>query len=82
MPCSSCGKPKADLHTQKSRLIPSMSLFLCTECRRAKMEPRYVIVLAGRMPGGYKRVAEYIINHRYIGQDILAKEILVATKSN
>ncbi len=82
MPCSSCGKHKADLTPKKSTLIPTISLLLCSDCKKARMEPRYIIILAGRSPGGYARVSEYVAFHRYIGPDILAKEILVVTKSN
>jgi hypothetical protein len=75
MHCSSCDKPKNDLHTKKSRLITTMTLFLCGECTKAKMEPRFVIVLHGRQNGPMS-VAEYVKNHRYVGPDILAKEII------
>lgn len=75
MPCSSCNKQRADLHAQKSRLIPNQTLFLCNDCRKGKMEPRYIIIIAGRQPGGYTKVAEYIVNRKYVGADILAREI-------
>lgn len=75
MHCSSCDKPKADLHTKKSRLITNMTLYLCAECTKAKMEPRFVIVLYARQ-NGPMAVADYVKQRRYIGPDILAKEIL------
>jgi len=75
MVCSSCNKQKADLHTKKSRLITSMTLYLCGDCTKAKYEPRYVIILHGRQNGPMS-VADYIKAHRYVGEDILAKEII------
>jgi hypothetical protein len=39
------------------------------------MEPRFVIILAGRS-NGPEYVAEYIKNHKYHGPDILAKELI------
>lgn len=75
MLCTSCDKQKADLHTKKSRLITSMTLYLCGDCTKAKMEPRFVIVMYGRQNGAMS-VAEYIKNRRYVGPDILAKEII------
>lgn len=75
MLCSSCDKPKADLHTRKSRLITNMTLYLCAECTKAKLEPRFVVVLYGRQ-NGPMAVADYIRGHKYVGPDILAKEII------
>lgn len=75
MLCTSCDKQKADLHTKKSRLITNMTLYLCGDCTKAKMEPRFVIVMYGRQNGAMS-VAEYIKNRRYVGPDILAKEII------
>jgi hypothetical protein len=75
MLCSSCNKQKADLHPRKSRLITSMTLFLCGECTKANMEPRFVIVLHGRQHGPMS-VADYITRRRYVGDEILAKEVL------
>lgn len=75
MLCTSCDKQKSDLHTKKSRLITNMTLYLCGDCTKAKMEPRFVIVMYGRQNGAMS-VAEYIKNRRYVGPDILAKEII------
>ena len=78
MRCSSCTKQKADLATKKSRLIPGMTLYMCADCLKNKFEPRYVIILAGRVPGGpSKEVIDFIVNKRYIGEEILGKEVLM-----
>lgn len=75
MVCSSCSKQKAELHARKSRLMNGMVLYLCNDCSKAKMEPRYLIVLYGRSNGA-ESVSDYIRNHRYIGEPILAKELV------
>lgn len=75
MRCSSCDKQRAELHPRKSRLLGSLTLFLCNDCTRAKMEPRYLIIMYGRRHGA-EAVSDYIKNHRYVGEDILAKELV------
>lgn len=52
-----------------------MNLYLCNDCVKSKMEPRWLIILAGRQSGA-ESVAEYVKAHRYIGEDILAKELI------
>lgn len=74
MVCSSCDRQRADLHPRKSKLITSMTLLLCDECIKAKREPRFVIILHGRA-NGFESVSQYIRSHRYVGRDILAKEL-------
>lgn len=82
MVCSSCDKQRANLSTKKSRLMPGMTLFMCEECIKAKREPRYVIVLSARDALRVKDmvrfslVGEYIRSRRYVGDDILGREIL------
>lgn len=73
--CSSCKKPKAELHPKRSKLMPGMTLYLCDACTKAKMEPRYLIILYGRSNGA-ESVADYIKNHRYVGEPIMAKELV------
>jgi hypothetical protein len=52
-----------------------MTLLLCNDCLKKKMEPRFVIVLYGRS-NGFDSVAEYIRNRRYVGDEILAEEFV------
>ncbi len=75
MQCSSCSKQKQELHPKKSKILPNMNLYLCNDCVKSKMEPRWLIILAGRQSGA-ESVAEYVKAHRYIGEDILAKELI------
>lgn len=76
MRCTSCDTQKADLQAKKSRLKTDMMLYLCGDCLKSKMEPRFLIVLVGRQKGT-EFVAEYIANHRYVGDPILAREVVV-----
>lgn len=55
--------------------MEKMTLYLCDGCSRAKMEPRFLIILYGRSNGA-ESVADYIKNHRYIGDEIRAKELI------
>lgn len=75
MICSSCGKQRNELSARKSKLMANVPLFLCAECAKRKMEPRYLIILVGRAKGP-EAVAEYIRNRRYHGNDILASELI------
>jgi len=76
MTCSSCNKQRADLHAKKSRLKSDQMLYLCSECIQKKMEPRYLVIMYGRDKGIDAKVVDIIKNRRYVGEDILAKEIL------
>lgn len=76
MLCSSCGQQRAQIHARRSKLIDNMPLYLCNDCIKAKYEPRFVIILHGRKEGP-ESVAEYIVNKRYHGKEILASELIV-----
>lgn len=53
----------------------NMTLLLCNDCVKRKMEPRYVIVLYGRS-NGFDSIAAYIRDRRYVGDDIKADELV------
>jgi hypothetical protein len=55
--------------------MAGMNLLLCKECEEGRREPRWLIILVGRKDGP-KRVVEHIKHHRYVGEDILAKELI------
>lgn len=74
--CSSCGKQHNDLRAHKSKLLIGTTFFMCPQCRAAKMEPRFAIILAGRS-SGHQVVAEYVKNRRYHGDEIFARELIV-----
>lgn len=74
MVCTVCDQQRADLVPRKSKLIPSMNFLLCAECIKAKREPRFAIILAGRA-NGFSFVSEYLRLHRYVGDEIVGKEL-------
>ena len=73
--CYSCNKSKNKLDVKKSGLLP-INLLMCETCINSKFEPRWVVILAGRSAGP-DHVKEIIAKHRYIGNDILASELLI-----
>lgn len=73
--CYSCNKNKNKLEAKKSSLLP-VNLLICETCSSTKLEPRWIIILAGRSQGP-EYVKEYIIKRRYVGNEISASELLV-----
>lgn len=73
--CYSCNKQKNKLTAKKSVLLP-VNLFICESCVALKYEPRWVVILAGRQFGS-DYVKEFVLRRRYIGDPILADELLV-----
>lgn len=76
MICSCCGKQKATIKPRQSQLIPGVNLLSCEDCTAKKFEPRAFIVLRGRSAGP-QAVRDYVLNHRYTGEKILAEELTV-----
>ena len=75
MRCASCDKPKAELFPRKSKLLKGTTLFMCNACITGKMEPRWVIILAGRRDGT-ETVRDFIVKSRYYGDPIKAEELI------
>lgn len=73
--CYSCNKSKNQLSVRKSQLLP-INLLLCDTCWSSKLEPRWVVILAGRQNGS-DAVKEYVVKKKYHGIDITASELLV-----
>ena len=73
--CYSCNKSKNKLEVKKSSLLP-INLLVCETCISSKLEPRWVVILAGRSNGS-DYVKEFITKRRYIGNEITASELLV-----
>ena len=76
--CSVCSGHREQLHPKKSKLLKTMTLFLCNDCLKGNKEPRYLFILVSRSKGkdGPMFVLDYIRQHRYHGEPILAKELL------
>ena len=75
MKCYSCNKQKNEVHPKKSELLDGVTALMCQMCIEAKFEPRWIIVLAGRSKGADK-VRDFIVKRRYIGDEILARELI------
>lgn len=75
--CSVCSAHRETLHPKKSKLLKTVTLYLCNECLKGNREPRYLIILVGRTKGP-AAVLDYVKHHRYAGEPILAKELLAA----
>lgn len=73
--CYSCNKSKANLSLVKSSLL-GINLFLCDSCKLEKLEPRWVVIIAGRQNGA-DSVKEFIVKKRYNGNEISASELLI-----
>jgi NMD protein affecting ribosome stability and mRNA decay len=73
--CYSCNKSKNKLDVRKSSLLP-INLLICETCNSTKLEPRWVVILAGRS-NGPDHVKEFIIKRRYLGNEITASELLI-----
>lgn len=73
--CQCCNMPRAELKNYKSKLI-NMKLIMCATCIDSKFEPRFVIILTARSKG-IEAVKEYINKHRYVGDPIHAKDIVI-----
>lgn len=75
MICYSCSKPKNQLSARKSSLLPGVNLLLCQSCIDNKLEPRWTIILSARR-NGPDSVRDFIIKRRYIGNEIIATELI------
>ena len=73
--CYSCNKSKNKLDVRRSSLLP-INLLVCESCTSAKLEPRWVVILAGRSNGS-DYVKEFIIKRKYLGNEITASELLI-----
>lgn len=73
--CYSCNKNKHKLNAKKSSLL-TINLLMCETCINAKLEPRWVVILAGRSSGA-DAVREFVLKKRYLGKEISASELLV-----
>ncbi len=74
--CDGCEKPKHNVMPRKSAILAGTQLLLCMSCINAKIEPKWCIVIAAQTNGLTPIILDYIRNHRYIGQDIKASEVI------
>jgi len=55
--------------------MENMQLYLCNDCFTNKREPRFAIIMVGRAKG-IVAVEDYLRLHRYVGDEILAKDLI------
>lgn len=75
MICTVCQKHKNQLRPRKSKLNPGMQMYLCNECFANKYEPRWLVILVGQDEGA-TAVQEYLLNHKYVGEEIPAADLV------
>lgn len=73
--CYSCNKTKSKLNVKKSILF-NINLLMCESCIESELEPRWVIILAGRQNGA-DSVKTFILKRKYLGDEISASELLI-----
>jgi hypothetical protein len=73
--CYSCNKTKNKLNMKKSSLMP-INLLMCETCINAKLEPRWVVILAGRQ-NSMEHVRDFVLKRRYLGNEITASELII-----
>ena len=73
--CYSCNKSKNKLDVKKSSLLP-INLLICETCHSSKLEPRWVVILAGRS-NGPDHVKDFIVKILYLGNEISDSVLLV-----
>jgi hypothetical protein len=73
--CTSCEAAGEQFIPTPSKLMPGVTLYLCNICFHRGVEPRFAVVLTGRKQG-IDRIAGYLLNHKYVGNDILAVELV------
>ena len=60
---------------KKSSLMP-INLLMCETCINAKLEPRWVVILAGRQ-NSMEHVRDFVLKRRYLGNEITASELII-----
>ena len=75
MICSTCKQHKNELTPRRSAIDRKTMLYLCSKWLDEKMEPRYLIIIHGKAQG-FEAVSPWIKKRRYIGEEILASELV------
>jgi len=76
MRCTSCQMMVdiTEITRRPSKLIKDMHIYMCNMCEDRGLEPRHIVVIAARLKES--RATHYIKNELYIGNAILASEIV------
>lgn len=75
MVCTVCQKQKHQLKSKKSKLMPNLQMYVCASCFENKYEPRWLIILVGQSEG-VESIQNYIVNRRYVGNEISALDLI------
>lgn len=74
--CTSCRKPKHELKTRKSKVLPGAQMYLCGTCIEQGLEPRGFLIVASRQADQKEKAARFIKKRKYLGKPILAEELM------
>lgn len=72
--CAVCQKNKFQLRNRKSKLN-GQPMFVCNDCFANKYEPRWLVIITAQ-DAGIAAVQDYLINHRYVGDEIPAVDLV------
>lgn len=75
--CTVCDKQRApgQIHQRESKIWKGAKMYICNVCEAAKKEPReYIIMVYRSGERGRAKTREYILERRYDGPEITAKE--------
>lgn len=73
--CAVCAKNKFQLRRRVSKLS-GQQMFVCNDCFDNKYEPRWLIIIVGQGEGGMEKIADYLLHHRYVGEEIPAADLV------
>lgn len=50
-------------------------MFVCNDCFVNKYEPRWLVIITAQ-DAGIEAVQDYLVNHRYVGEEIPAVDLV------
>jgi hypothetical protein len=72
--CAVCQKNKFQLRNRKSKLN-GQPMFVCNDCFTNKYEPRWLVIITAQ-DEGLSAVHDYLVNHKYVGTEIPAVDLV------
>lgn len=72
--CAVCQRNKHQLRNRKSKLNGQV-MFVCNDCFAGKYEPRWLIIITAQ-DDGIQAVQDYLINRKYVGDEIPAVDLV------
>lgn len=72
--CAVCAKNKHQLRRRISKLN-GQQMFVCNSCFDNKYEPRWLVIITGQQDG-IQAVQDYLLNHKYVGDEIPAADLV------